>query len=356
MIFLEDTLSVMRSVHKSKGNEAIYTFDDLLGENPQFVKAKTLARKVAGFRSSVLIQGESGTGKELFAQAIHNASMRGNEPFVALNCSAIPADLIESELFGYEPGAFTGALKSGKIGKLELASGGTLFLDEVESMPLNVQIKLLRVLSSQKISKIGGSEDVGIDVRVISATKLDLLKEADRGNFREDLYYRISIIAITLPSLRERTDDIPLLVGHFIGKYAREFYLPEVKVSDEFLRALTFYSWRGNVRELSNVLERAVVLYGGGVELSLEHLPDRLQRSYQFKELESAIASRQEEDEKLQSPGQALKMAEEIAIKSVLKRVNGNMTRASKVLGVSKPTLYSKINQNPNLRSMRKPG
>lgn len=356
MIFLEDTLSVMRSMNRSKGNEAIYTFQDILGSAPELVAAKKMAEKVASYRSSVLIQGESGTGKELFAQAIHNAGSRHSEPFVAINCSAIPAELIESELFGYEPGAFTGALKSGKIGKLELASGGTLFLDEVESMPLNAQIKLLRVLSSHKISKIGGREDIDIDVRVISATKVDLLKEADRGIFRDDLYYRISTITINLPPLRERTGDMRDLVRHFVNKYSKEFDIPEVEVSEEFLRALTFYHWRGNVRELSNVLERALILFGSSqcLSLGLEHLPDRLLRAYHYKELEREIESSEFETEELKSPSSALKMAEEIAIKSVLKRVKGNMTQASKELGISKPTLYAKINHNPKLRSIKR--
>jgi len=357
IILLEDTLSVMKSVQKLRGNEAVYMFRDIVGNNETLVAAKNLAERIAGVRSPVLIHGESGTGKELFAQAVHNASTRRGNPFVAINCGAIPSELIESELFGYEPGAFTGALKGGKPGKLELASGGTLFLDEVESMPLNVQIKLLRAISTRKISKIGGVEEIPIDVRIVSATKLDLLQEADEGNFREDLYYRISTITIKLPPLRERIDDIPTLAEYFIDAHAKEFGLSDIDIHPEFMKALTYYCWRGNVRELSNVLERAVVLLGDERVLTLEHLPDRMVRAYRYKDLKKGLESAENEfeseEDSSDKPSNILKMAEEIAIKSALERTSGNMTRAAEQLGISKPTLYSKISQNPKLKRLR---
>ncbi|MDD2388255.1 MAG: sigma 54-interacting transcriptional regulator [Desulfobacterales bacterium] len=353
IVMIEDTHSLMKSFQKLKGNQAFYTFSDILGNNQKLVVAKQLAEKIARVRSSVLIYGESGTGKELFAQAIHNESPRKDNPFVAINCGAIPSELIESELFGYEPGAFTGALKGGKPGKLELASGGTLFLDEIESMPLMVQIKLLRALSTQKISKIGGVEEIPIDVRIISATKLDLLQEADEGNFRDDLYYRISTITINLPPLRERTDDIPMLSRHFIDIHSREFDLPDLQIHPEFLNALQYYYWRGNVRELSNVLERAVVLLGNDRILTLSQLPDRLIRACNYKGLKKDIEAVIEEHSSGKGPIAILKMAEEIAIQSALEKENGNMTKAAERLGISKPTLYSKIGQNDKLKQMK---
>lgn len=227
-------------------NETLYTFNDIVGQNEKLLEAKRIAQKVAKSNSSILIFGENGTGKEVFAQSIHNASTRRGKPFIAINCGAIPNELVESELFGYDTGAFTGAIKGGKKGKLELASGGTLFLDEIESMPLNMQVKLLRALSSKRICRVGGIKEIPIDVRIISATKKDLLEEADNGNFREDLYYRISTIAIKLPTLHERQEDIRLLTNHFIDKYSSELNLQGVKVNPVFYDALARYAWRGN--------------------------------------------------------------------------------------------------------------
>ena len=352
IVFVEDTDTVYKSFQKIRGNKALYTFEDIIGENKDLVAAKDLAKKVAGTRASVLIQGESGTGKELFAQAVHNSSTRKPCPFVSINCGAIPPELIESELFGYEAGAFTGALKGGKPGKLELASGGTLFLDEIESMPLNAQIKLLRALSTQKISRIGSIEEIPIDVRIVSATKTDLLKEADEGRFREDLYYRISTIVIKLPPLRERIDDIPLLAAHLVKLHTKESSHALYEICPEFIRALTMLPWRGNIRELSNVLERAIALSDNDHVLKTGLLPQRDDFEKQTEEL--ALVTKLEAHLKKEfscgDSGEMLKVSENIAIKLALDMEAGNVARAAKRLGISKPTLYAKIKQNENLR------
>jgi len=360
LVFVDDTDSVYKSMLKIRGNNAIYTFDDIIGNNIKLIEAKELAKKVAPSRAAVLIHGESGTGKELFAQAIHNASPRKNHPFVSINCGAIPPELIESELFGYEAGAFTGALKGGKPGKLELASSGTLFLDEIESMPLNAQIKLLRALSAKNISRIGSIEEVPIDVRIISATKTDLLKESDEGNFREDLYYRIGTIIIKLPPLRDRIDDIPQLAHHLLKVHSRDS-LQAYNVCPQFLKALSALLWRGNIRELSNVIERAIVLSDPDNVLTTDLLPEH--DDIDINQSNTEINCKEElvmvqtiadlvEKEVYHGDGKdILKISEEIAIKLALKLESGNIPKAAKRLGISKPTLYSKIKQNANLKT-----
>lgn len=352
-LIMEDTEEALKSLERLRGNKAVYAFDDIIGEDSQLLAAKGVALQVADSPVPVLIVGESGTGKELFAQAIHNSSDRANEPFVAINCGAIPPELIESELFGYVAGAFTGALKSGKTGKLELAHGGTLFFDEVESMPLNVQIKLLRALSTKRICRVGGVEEIPIDIRLISACKGDLLDDADKGNFREDLYYRISTILVNLPSLRDRKNDIPLLAEHFLKLCGSELGAMQLTMEGKFLNALSDYSWRGNIRELRNVIERAIVLRKESTELSLDLLPERIIKSHLYKDtkkvLEPCFSDPGKDSEKLD----ILKIAEEIAIEKVFIQENGNITKISKALGISKPTLYSKINKSKKLSRLK---
>lgn len=345
IIFVDDTDAVYKSFQKIRGNNAHYTFDDIIGENRELLAAKELAIKVACTRSAVLIYGESGTGKELFAQSIHNKSDRKLCPFVSINCGAIPPELIESELFGYEAGAFTGALKGGKPGKLELASEGTLFLDEIESMPLNAQIKLLRALSIKKITRVGGIEEIPVDVRIISATKTDLLIDADEGSFREDLYYRISTIVIKLPPLRERIDDIPLLTAHLLKHHARETDSDKYEVSPEFMKALTLLPWRGNIRELSNLLERAVVLSDSDNLLTSKLLPENMhaREGGETDKLVCQLATSIGKQLASQECSDLLKVSEGILIKLALDMDCGNVARAAKRLGISKPTLYSKM-------------
>lgn len=225
-------------------------FSDIIGSTPQIMRSIRFAKQAALTDFAIVLNGESGSGKDVFAQAIHNTSPRRNGPFVALNCGAIAADLVESELFGYEEGSFTGADRSGKIGMLEKASGGTLFLDEVESMPLAVQSKLLRVLSGGSLHRVGSTAEIPVDLRVISASKVDLRKAAERGEFREDLFYRISVVSLPIPPLRDRKEDVPLLARNFLDRIGRR----STAVSPEAMAALCAYNWPGNVRELENVL------------------------------------------------------------------------------------------------------
>ncbi|WP_094604247.1 Anaerobic nitric oxide reductase transcription regulator NorR [Sporomusa silvacetica DSM 10669] len=327
---------------------ALYTFDNIIGQNEKVLEAKHLANKVAKSNSSILIFGDNGTGKEVFAQAIHNASSRKSRPFVAINCGAIPHELVESELFGYEAGAFTGAVKGGRKGKLEIASGGTLFLDEIESMPLNMQVKLLRALSSKKICRVGGEREIPIDVRIISATKKDLLKEADIGNFRDDLYYRISTVTITLPALRECIDDIPLLTNHFIAKYAQELRLSKISVNPAFYDALSQYAWRGNVRELSNVIERSLLMLDDEKELNLKHLPEKVVNSYNYKSVKSKLAVINTQKT---GSDNLMKLSEEIIIELLLKEENGTLSKVAERMGVCRQTLYNKISNSEKLKS-----
>lgn len=350
LLILEDTDSLLRLHTSLRGNRAIYQFSDIIGESKEIKLAKALAQRVANSASAVLVYGESGTGKEVFAQSIHNASPRRHKPFVAINCGAIPSELIESELFGYEAGAFTGALKGGKPGKFEIASGGTLFLDEVENMPLNVQIKLLRALSTHKITRLGGTEEIPIDVRLISATKKDLLKEADEGNFRDDLYYRINVVTIKLPALRERGRDIRLLAAHYLEEYARQYCLTRLQADEEFFQALSHYAWRGNVRELKNVMERTLLLADNADTLTLRHLPEKIVSAYRYKQTKNELLRELSETDA--KDGNILQVAEEIAIRLVLQQTRGNLARTAKRLGIARSTLYQKIHGNAKLQSV----
>jgi len=244
-----------------KAHTAKYSFDALIGEDPQFLQAKILARQVARQdNTKVLITGESGTGKELFAHAIHTASLRSHKPFVRVNCAAIPENLLEAELFGYEDGAFTGAKKGGRLGKFELANHGTIFLDEIGEMPLAMQSKLLVVLQEQVLERLGGNNPININVRVISATNRNLESMVEKGTFREDLYYRLNVVQIEIPPLRQRKGDIVQLIDAFLRCLNQRLHMHIKGVKDEALEVLLKYSWPGNVRELENVMERAMSL------------------------------------------------------------------------------------------------
>lgn len=331
-------------------NRAVYTFDDIIGDCKNIVRVKELAKRAARTSSAILIMGESGTGKELFAHSIHNESFRKNKPFVAINCGAIPSELIESELFGYEPGAFTGASNKIKFGKLEIASGGTFFFDEIESMPLNVQIKLLRALSSKRITRIGGVKEIPIDIRIISATKKDLLEEVELGQFREDLYFRINIINLSIPPLRDRKEDIPNLAKSFIDYIVSHSNLPKVNVDMEFYEALKYYFWRGNVRELRNVIEKVVLLNDREV-LTIDNLPREVLSAYKYKSLKNKLSTYvidSKQNKKL------LQTGEEIIIEFVLNEESWNLTKAAKRLGISRPTLYRKIEESDKLSKRKK--
>ncbi|MGI6575315.1 MAG: sigma-54-dependent Fis family transcriptional regulator [bacterium] len=330
----EGSVVVVKEMKKQNiTQQAYFTLDDIVGNDPRIKDAIALVQKIAPTNAPVLIWGESGTGKEMFAQAIHNASNRAHQPFVPINCSAIPAELIESELFGYEAGAFTGAAIKGKPGLMEIASGGTLFFDEIESMPLNMQTKILRALSERRIIRVGGTERIPIDIRIISATKKDLLQATEEGNFREDLYYRINVVTIELPPLRERL-DLKLLIKAFIKKFSIQYGLKDLTVDEDFIAALCCYSWRGNVRELENVINRAFLLHDNN-RIGLQQLTPEISKNY----LNQKINSRQS----LQNRGNLLHDMEKELIIQVLQNYQGNLKKSALRLGISRSTLYEKI-------------
>ncbi|MBE9547040.1 MAG: sigma-54-dependent Fis family transcriptional regulator, partial [Proteobacteria bacterium] len=290
-----------------------------------------LLRNVSKSKSSVLIQGESGTGKELFARFIHHHSDRGGMPYVAVNCAAIPHNLLESEMFGYEKGAFTGAAQK-RLGKFEMANGGTLLLDEISEMDIHLQAKLLRVLQESEIDRLGGKDSISVDVRIIATTNTDLKKSISEKKFREDLYYRLNVIPIKIPSLRERNGDIDPLIEYFLTKYSSQNGESKPELSREALSLLKDYRWSGNVRELENVIERAVLICGNGAILP-EHLY-----------LEGDDYSRIEQ----KTVPTTLWEMEKNLIFDTLGRVNGNKTKASEILGISVRTMRNKLNEYKN--------
>ncbi len=299
-----------------------YSFENIVGNSAAIQVAKNLADKVAQTDATVLLLGDTGTGKEVFAQSIHYASKRKNKPFVAVNCSTLGKELLESELFGHKAGSFTGALKD-KQGLMEEASGGSIFLDEVGEMSIDLQAKLLRVLETQEFYKVGDSKPTRVDIRVITATNRNLQQEIDKGLFRMDLYYRLSVFKINLPSLSERVDDIDLLTTHFINIFTDKMAVQYPKISRDFLDTLKTHSWKGNIRELRNVIERAMILCDG--ELRPEFLP--LEFTYQ------------------ESTPNSLELAEveKQHIKKVLMITKGNKAEAAKKLDIGLNTLYRKI-------------
>ena len=266
---LRRTIVALRSeLSQAQGFEAI------VGMHPSMRKVYDLIAQVAPTTTTVLIQGETGTGKELVARAIHHQSPRRDSPFVAVNLAAVPESLVDSELFGHERGAFTGAHKR-RLGRFELAHGGSIFLDEIGSLRVDVQAKLLRVLQEHEVERLGGTQTIKVDVRLLAATNIDLKRAIAAGTFREDLYYRLNVVPITVPPLRDRPDDIPLLVPHFIQKYSQKFGRAVREITDDALEMLKTYSWPGNVRELENIIERSVALARGPI-IHLQHLPIEL--------------------------------------------------------------------------------
>ncbi|WMJ79616.1 sigma 54-interacting transcriptional regulator [Clostridium sp. MB40-C1] len=314
-------------------SEAIYVFDNIVGDSDVIKKTKYLAKKAAGTKSSVLLKGESGTGKELFAHAIHNESKRSSKNFIKVNCAAIPNELLESELFGYEKGSFTGAKTEGKIGKFELADKGTIFLDEIGDMPIHMQAKLLRVIQEREVERIGSNTTKKIDIRIISATNRDLEAMVQEGKFRRDLYYRLNVVEINIPPLRERKEDIIPLVVFLINKLCNKL---DKKVNGISIKAMEFlknYRWEGNIRQLENVLERSINIVEDKEQISPEHLP-------------SNITGMIVNNEKIESLDNIINEAEKHAIVNALIICNGNKTKASKILNISRSTLYEKMNKH----------
>ena len=303
-----------------------YTFKNIIGESSAIKEAISLAIRIAVTDTTVLLLGETGTGKEVFANAIHTNSKRASKSFIAINCSAFTKELLEGEMFGHKAGAFTGATKD-KKGLIELADGGTLFLDEIGEMPIDLQAKLLRVLENGQFIKLGDTKTSQVDVRIIAATNRDLVSEIANGNFREDLFYRLNVFAIKLPSLRERTEDIPLLAIHFIHEYAEREKRPPVYLNKEAIQLLQQHSWRGNIRELKNVMQRAIILTDNG-EISAAGLPYDIQRESKTGPVSLSLAH-----------------AEKNHIEKVLRHTQGNKTRAAELLGIGLTTLYRKMDE-----------
>lgn len=332
MLLFMDLSKRNLDAHRIAGNRVYYHFDNIIGEDPVLLSVIEQAKLAAPSKVRILLQGESGTGKELFAQSIHNESNRKG-PFVPINCATIPGDLFESELFGYAPGSFTGALKEGRPGKLEVANHGTVFLDEIADMPWDMQTNLLRVLQDNYIVRLGSSEEFFLDIRYIFATNEDLEAKMYRGEFRKDLYYRINVFSLKLPPLRERKNDIPLLVNRIAEKLAARFDVPMCTFGEAVMDRLIHYAWPGNIRQLENVLERLLLL-SQGEEALLSYLPEALQADLQTNDNKS-----------ITNPKGRLAYAEKREIENTLLQTNGNISAAAKLLGISRKTLYIKLKE-----------
>lgn len=307
--------------------------NNIIGKNEKMMEVTQLIKKVAGSDASVLLQGESGTGKELFARAIHRLSQRKDGPYIAINCAAIPRELLENELFGSERGAFTGA-HARKMGKFEIANSGTVFLDEIGDMDISLQAKLLRVLQQKNFERLGGNKTVDVDVRVIAATNMDLNNLIKTKRFREDLFYRLSVFPVTIPPLRERPDDVHELADYFIAKFCRDMKKTAKSLSREAIGLLEKYHWPGNVRELENTIERAIIL-AEGKKITPDHLAIRLQRTDEIQLREGAGLK--------EIGAHAQMQAERATIIRVLKQVRGNKRKCAKVLKIDYTTLFDKI-------------
>ena len=320
-----------------------YTFNEIVGMSPQMKRVRHLAAQAAKTTSTVLIRGESGTGKELLAHAIHNASARSNQPFIKVNCAAIPENLMESELFGYCEGAFTGAMRGGKPGKFELANGGSIFLDEIGELHLSLQSKLLRVLQEFEIERLGGTNTIKLDVRVIAATNSDLTELIKQGKFRSDLFYRLNVIDLTAPPLRERREDIDYLTDYLLEKITDRLYIPLVGISDEARRRLREYDFPGNVRELENILERAINLIIGNTDtIQPEHLSLLGMSTGVSSSSKYNISTSEPPTTTLQ---ETILLAERNAILEALNR-SGNRKRAAQLLNIHRSLLYKKMHKH----------
>lgn len=329
---LEKTNEKLKYLQDEVKNLSNGVFEGILGNSDKIEKAKAIAKQVAKTSSSIFIWGESGTGKEVFSRAIHEQSGRKGA-FVPVNCSAIPAELFESEFFGYESGAFTGANKKGKSGIFELAKDGTVFLDEIADLPLNMQAKLLRVLQEKEVRRVGGEKTIKINPRIISATNKDLEKMVKEEKFREDLYYRLNVVEIKIPPLRERKEDIAILLHHFLDEMCRENGKPRLTLSKEAYKILENYRWKGNIRELKNTVENMVVLSDSSI-IEKDDIPNYI--------VESAKNSNDDED----YPLDLTSAIEKLEIKNITKALemsNGNKAKAAKILNIPRTTLYYKL-------------
>lgn len=344
ILFKEQEFFKCFSNRESRYYEKIdeYSFDNIIGKSEQIQRVIEECKKISGSNSNLLITGESGTGKEFFARAIHNSSSRKGYPFIPINCGAIPRDLIESELFGYDGGAFTGANKQGYIGKFELANGGTIFLDEIGEMPLNMQVSLLRVLQDKCVTRIGSKKCNRVDVRIIAATNKNLKKAVQEGKFRRDLYYRLNAFNVHLPPLKERIGDIPIFLEYLLKSKSIELNKPIPKMPDTLFQKVISYCWPGNIRELENFVENFVALDGiSTYDINFDECHcmthDNLGNRINFTK-ENGIVEKIESDEIL-----PLVELEKREIKRALKYYCGNMTKVAAALGISRNALYNKI-------------
>ncbi|MBD3169193.1 MAG: response regulator [candidate division Zixibacteria bacterium] len=326
---IDENRELRRQLSESKG------LSKFIGNSPQVEKLKEIVQRVAATDSTVLITGESGSGKELIARAIHELSPRADKPFISINCGALPETLLESELFGYKKGAFTGAGKD-KIGQLKAADGGTFFLDELGTTPQSIQVKLLRVLEQRELTPLGGTTPIPVDIRLIAATNSDLESEVDAGNFRADLFYRLNVLPVNIPPLREREGDIPLLAAHFIEKFSKKLGSKQKRLSEAALNVLNNYQWHGNVRELENVMEQAVLLSKND-QINPEDLPDKIRGTGGRPPLP--------ESAEFESSPPPLSVMEEAYILYVLNQTGWNKAKSAKILGIDTSTLYRKIDR-----------
>ena len=327
-----------------KGNTAKYDLTSIIGESHQINECRNLLKRFGRFDGNVLITGETGTGKELFAQSIHNESRRQNEPFIAINCAALPASILESELFGYSEGSFTGGVKGGKPGIFELANGGTLYLVEITEMDISCQSKLLRVIQEREVRRIGDSKIIPVDVRIIAASNRDIWQEVVENRFREDLYYRLNIMTIKAPPLRERKEDIMLLIDHFkeyySEKYGGHFDIRFTRRAEDYL---INYPWHGNVRELQNFVERLYVYGYNGVDVDVSSISNLI---HEFKEGDQKIEKASERTEPANDKKrESIKDIERKAILDALKEAGGNKAEAARLLGMSRTTLWRRLNE-----------
>lgn len=331
VITLKDIQQIKKLVKEATVSEIETHFSQIIGNSTKMNELKAMALHVAPSKATLLIQGESGTGKELLARAIHQSSNRKGHAFIAINCGAIPESLLESELFGYEEGSFTGARRGGKLGKFELAHNGTIFLDEIGDMPLHLQVKILRVLQERRVERIGSARSIPLDVRVIAATHRHLEDMVKTGEFREDLYYRLNVIPLSIPSLRERLEDVPILIQFYLDYYSTVTDRSVSGITPEVIDILTHYPWPGNVRELGNVIEYCVTMVAGG-EITAEILPKRVKLERKARSQNSSLN---------------LKLLEREMIMKALTLVEaeGHKDDAAKLLGISRATLYRKIKE-----------
>lgn len=327
VLVIRESKQVRKEINKLAGFRANYTFDKIITKNKTMLELINTAKRISKTNCSVLIEGESGTGKELFAQSIHNESQRRNGPFIAINCAAIPKELVESEFFGYETGSFTGAVKGGMPGKFELANGGTLFLDEIGEIPMEMQPKLLRVLDENKVMRIGGNYERKLDVRIIAATNRNLLNEMSKDAFRQDLYFRLNVINLRLVPLKRRREDIMVLGQYFLQQLNQENSGANKYFTEKFAEKLQEYKWEGNVRELKNIVQRGYYMSMGD----------------QIDDIEALVKEKDEQTIFNESEGETLRDLEKNSIEHALLLNKGNAVKAAEELSISKATIYRKI-------------